>query len=137
MNPLSFGHCSQPVFQSRTITDQYPSQKTLSESGLSSDGSSVSETWLVPESVLESFKTEQLAAGNTELLVRFSASLSGAGPFYNVTITKERLSPTSQEPAYSFDNETMAENTAIDGFGFIFKRTVKNPTGPSYPIVNS
>lgn len=102
-----------------------------------SDGTSVSETWVVPETALDAFQKEQLSAGSNSLLIRFSASLSGAGPFYNVSITKEGLIQKPEEPAYSFDNETMEENSNTDGFGFIFKRKVKNPTGPSYPVYPS
>lgn len=137
MKTLYAGNCTEPILQTRTITDQYPSQQTLSASSLTSDGSSVSETWVVPESALEAFKKEQLAAGTNSLLIRFSASLSGTGPFYNVTITKEGLMSTPQEPAYSFDDETMEENSATDGFGFIFKRINKDALGPSYPILKS
>lgn len=136
MNTLSHGNCNVPILQTRTITDQYPSQRDLSTSSLTPDGSSVSETWVVPESALEAFKKEQLAAGTTSLLIRFSASLSGTGPFYNVTITKEGLMSTPQEPAYSFDSEPMEENSTTDGFGIIFKRLVKNPTKPSYLIIS-
>lgn len=137
MNTLSHGNCNVPILQTRTITDQYPKAETLSESNLMSDGTSVSETWVVPETALDAFQKEQLSAGSNSLLIRFSASLSGAGPFYNVSITKEGLIQKPEEPAYSFDNETMEENSNTDGFGFIFKRKVKNPTGPSYHVYPS